>query len=285
MDAVWGLVLGTGLLLVWMSWWEPEPRREGRHPRGSTFHDRLVQAGIHGVSVAAFGVIALATAVVVLALVWSATRSLAVAACMGIAAVYAPFAWVATRAARRRSRLTHAWPDAVDTLASGIRAGLALPEALAALADRGPEDLRPAFAAFAEDYRASGRFDASLDALKARLADPVADRIVEAVRIARDVGGTEVGRVLRALARYLREEARIRGELEARQSWTVNAARLAVAAPWVLLAMLATRPGGLEAFDTPTGVMVLLGGAAASVGAYRLMRAFGRLPVEERVLR
>ncbi len=285
MDAVLGLLLGIGLLLVWLACWEA-PARVPRHWSWvARVEDRLVQAGIVGVSPGAFAAASGAAGLATFALVWTLTRSLAVAACLAVAASSALVAAVGARARRRRARLRAAWPEAVDSLASGIRAGLALPEALASLAERGPRELRPAFAAFAEDYRAGGRFGESLDALKDRLADPVADRMVEAVRITRDVGGTEVGRVLRSLARFLRDDARVRGELEARQSWTVNAARLAVAAPWVLLALLATRPAGLAAFDTPAGVAVLVGGAAASLGAYRLMQALGRLPVEERVMR
>ncbi|WP_062287982.1 type II secretion system F family protein [Demequina phytophila] len=285
MDAVLGLVLGTGLLLVWLACWEAPARPARPRSRARDLEDRLVQAGIHGVTAGVFGASACGLGLIALVLAWSLTGSIAVAVIAGAAGGYAPFAAVSARARGRRARLRGAWPEAVDTIASGIRAGLALPEALAALGDRGPEPLRPAFAAFAEDYRASGAFGASLDALKARLADPVADRIVEAVRLARDVGGTEVGAVLRSLARFLRDDARVRGELEARQSWTVNGARLAVAAPWLLLALLATRPGGLAAFDTAAGATVLVAGALACVGAYALMRRLGRLPAEERVLR
>src|SRR4029453_9608701 len=153
----------------------------------------------------------------------------------------APVAVVGGRARRRRQRLREVWPEVVDNLASGVRAGLSLPEALSQIAARGPEPLRPAFAAFAADYRTSGRFGAALDALKDRLADPVADRICEALRITREVGGSDLGRLLRSLSAFLREDARTRSELEGRQSWTVYAARLAVAAPWVVLALLATR--------------------------------------------
>ena len=162
---------------------------------------------------------------------------------------------------------------------------MALPQAVAQLGSRGPEDLRPAFASFAEDFRATGRFGESLDALKDRLADPVADRIVEALRVTREVGGTDVGTMLRTLGEFLRDDARTRGELEARQSWTVNAARLAVAAPWVVLALLATRPGGVEAYNSAAGATVLAAGAVASIIAYRLMVSIGRLPEEARVLR
>src|SRR6185312_14998165 len=117
-------------------------------------------------------------------------------------------------------------------------AGMSLPEALAQLAVRGPEQLHEPFQTFAEDYRATGRFGECLDRLKVALADPVADRIIESLRVAREVGGTDLGRLLRALSQFLREDARTRAELETRQGWTVNAARLALCAPWVVLLLL-----------------------------------------------
>ncbi len=177
------------------------------------------------------------------------------------------------------------WPEVLDHLSSGVRAGLSLPEAVGQLGERGPVELREPFTQFARDYRASGRFGECLDLLKDRLADPVADRIVEALRITRDVGGTDLGRLLRTLSTFLREDARTRGELEARQSWTVNGARLAVAGPWVVLGFLATRPETAAAYNTMAGAVVLAAGAACSAAAYQLMLRIGRLPEEERVLR
>ena len=87
---------------------------------------------------------------------------------------------------------------------SGVRAGLALPEALSQLAIRGPVELRPAFAAFGHDYRTSGRFAVSLDRLKERLSDPVGDRLVESLRIAREVGGSDLGILLRTPVQLVR---------------------------------------------------------------------------------
>ena len=109
------------------------------------------------------------------------------------------------------------------------------------------------FRDFGSDYRSGGQFDPSLTRLKDRLADPVADRIVEALRLTREVGGSDLGRLLGTLAEFLRESARTRSELEARQSWTVNAARLAVAAPWIVLVLLASRPEAVAAYNTPVG--------------------------------
>lgn len=103
--------------------------------------------------------------------------------------------------------------------------------------------------------------------------------------MAREVGGTDLGRLLRTLSQFLREDARTRAELETRQGWTVNAARLALTAPWAVLALLALRPQTVTAYDSATGVLVLVVGAAVSLAAYRLMIRIARLPDEDRVLR
>jgi tight adherence protein B len=99
------------------------------------------------------------------------------------------------------------------------------------------------------------------------------------------VGGSDLGRLLGTLGEFLRESARTRSELEARQSWTVNAARLAVAAPWIVMVLLATRPEAVAAYNTATGAAVLLGGLVVSTICYSVMLRIGALPEDQRVLR
>jgi tight adherence protein B len=202
----------------------------------------------------------------------------------GLIAAYLPLAVVAGRARRRQREFAEVWPEAVDNLASAVRAGMSLTEALAGLSSRGPEPLRPAFQRFALDYQASGRFAESLDRLKAELADPVGDRVVEGLRIAREVGGGELGRLLRNLSTYLRDDARTRSELESRQAWTVNGARLAVAAPWLVLFLLCFQPEVIARYSSPAGAVVIFGGASCCLVAYRVMIRIGRLPIERRLL-
>ncbi len=283
-----GLTMGLGLACIWWSCW-PRPAPVTSRQRGPTWSGRLSDeialAGIPSMSARVLLALSCVGALVMLVMVYAVTLVPAIAIAFAAMAGYAPIAYVRMRARSRRNQLRDVWPDVVDHVASAVRAGLALPEALVQLAERGPEDLRPTFATFADDYRATGRFSESLDLLKERLADPVADRLVEALRIAREVGGSDLGRVLRALSQFLREDARSRAELEARQSWTVNAARLAMAAPWVVLILMATQESALLAYQEPVGVLILAIGAAMSVLAYRLMVVLGRLPEEQRVLR
>lgn len=281
------LLLGAGVFCIWWSWWPQVPKRvrPGRVGLRVRVAELLSQAGYASITPAhlvaisglAFGGVFLAT----MALTAVAPVSIAFAVLAG----YAPIALVRMRARRRRTVLREVWPDVVDNIASAVRAGMALPESLAQLAHRGPEELRPAFTEFSHDYRATGQFNDSLDRLKTRLADPVGDRLIESLRIARAVGGTDLGRLLRTLSTFLRDDARTRAELEARQSWTVNAARLALGAPWIVLAMMATRGESLKAYQSGAGVAVLVVGAAISLVAYRIMRRLGQLPDEERVLR
>ena len=56
------------------------------------------------------------------------------------------------------------------------------------------------------------------DALRRRGVRPTADRIIETLSMAREVGGTELPTVLRSLSQYLRADAAVRGEVDARAS-------------------------------------------------------------------
>ena len=281
MGAVLGLLFGVGLLLVWSSFFAVPARARERTPR---LQPLLAAAGLSEVRPAGFLAVCAASSFTATVAVLVASRTLPVALVFGAMGAYLPVAVIKGRARRRRGEFAEVWPEAVDNLASAVRAGMSLPEALSALSERGPEPLREAFHGFALDYQVSGRFSDALDRLKVRLADPVGDRVVESLRVAREVGGGDLGRLLRSLSGYLRDDARTRSELQSRQAWTVNGARLAVAAPWLVLLLLCFQPEVIHRYATGAGVVVLVGGAGLCALAYRLMVRIGRLPTERRIL-
>jgi tight adherence protein B len=270
---------------MWSSTQPRRPRRPGRRSVRVRAADLLAEAGIEAVTPGALLASSVALAVVVWLVMAAVSRSVVVASSFALISVGGPWNLIRYRQRRRRAELRELWPEVIDNVSSAVRAGMSLPESLSQVGVRGPELLRVAFRRFGEDYRATGRFGECLDRLKAALADPVGDRIVESLRMAREVGGTDLGRMLRTLSAFLREDARTRAELESRQSWTVNAARLAVAAPWILLALLSLRPEAVSAYDSKAGLFVLVFGGGVCALAYRLMLRLGRLPEEERVLR
>lgn len=283
MGALVGLGVGIGLMLVWSAFFLPRSASRPARGAGRTT-ELLARAGLGQVSSTGFVLLCLTCGAVTTLAVQVVSATPPVAAVFGLMGAWLPVVVVSGRARRRQRELAEVWPEAVDNLVSAVRAGLSLPDALAALGVRGPGPLREAFDQFALDYQVTGRFGECLDRLKDRLADPVGDRVVEGLRIAREVGGGDLGRLLRNLSTYLRDDARTRSELEARQAWTVNGARLAVASPWLVLLFMSFQSDVIQRYDSAAGVAVLAIGVVACVVAYRLMVRIGRLPLERRIL-
>lgn len=278
-----GAILAAGLLLCASPWlW---PRRD-KEQRETSSRGRLVrlmdEAGYASVQQRTAVVVIIAVATAAAATTWLVTGipTLAVLAAIGGAA--APIAFLRARRLRLLKARRQLWPDVCDLLIASIRVGLSLPDAVASLAESAPAMVRPAFVVFARDLHSTGRFETSIERLKSSLADPIADRIIETLKMARQVGGTELTGVLRSLSSSVRADAALRGEVEARQSWIRGAAVLGVIAPWVILGLLALRPEGAQAYTSPEGVLVICAGAAVSVVAFRIMVRIGRLPEPRR---
>lgn len=282
MSVIMGLTLGAGLLLIWWSCW-PRTSRTAK-PRQSKAKQLIAQSGIKHVTVSGVAMLSGCLALVVLISLTALTGAMPIGLSFGLFAAAAPWAALNWQAKRRQTALREVWPDAIDNLRSAVRAGLTLPEALAQLSERGPEELRDSFGNFALDYRAGARFTDALERLKQTLADPTADRLIAALQVTREVGGADIGRLLETLSDFLRDDARTRAELETRQSWTVNGARVAVIAPWLILLLLATQPEAAAAYQSMAGLFILVCGIVISVVCYQLMLRIGSLPVERRVL-
>ncbi len=285
MTVVAALLMAAGALLIASPWLWPRTDRPRERRASGALADLLARAGLSTVSPVVLIVVMLLLALVAAAAVFVVVPVLPLVPVAAVVAGVLPIVGLRARAAARRRALRGVWPDVVDHLVSGIRAGLGLPEAIGALGETAPDAVRGPFRQFRREWTSTARFGDSLDGLKTALADPVADRIIETLRMAREVGGTELPGVLRSLAQYLRSDAAVRAEVDARQSWVRNAARLGVAAPWIVLLLLGTRPEAAAAYNSPTGAALIVGGLAATLIAYRLMLALGRLPEEGRWFR
>lgn len=185
MIALLGGGLGIGFLLVASPWLWPADRSRARAPKGpnalvSRATELLEAAGYAQVAPRVLGAVMAGCALTAAAVAWLVTTAGALALLAGVAAAWAPLVWLRSRAARLVRVRRAVWPDVCDLLVGSVRAGLSLPDAVAVLGDSAPSAVRPAFAQFDRDVRASGHFASSLDRLKQQLSDPMADRIVEA---------------------------------------------------------------------------------------------------------
>jgi tight adherence protein B len=270
-----------GLLLVYDG---ISNRQQGRaRPLVEHLQELIHDSGIRHLTAARLLVSCACSCVLAFVVVAGITGSLVIAGVICAGASWAPISIVRSYRDKRRRTFREAWPDAIASLVAGVRAGVSLPEACVALVERGPKDLKPGFRAFVSTFRSTGSFRAGLQRLRDELADPVGDRVVVALSVAHDVGGTDLVRVLRTLGDFVREDLRVRKEIEARWSWTVTAARVAAAAPWIVLLVMSTRPQAAAAYNSSGGVAVLAGGAVATLVGYRLMLKVAHLPDDRRL--
>ncbi len=278
---VLGLALGVFLVYDGLTRRRLPSTRVSVSARGRSW---LSAAGLDGVGPIRFGAASVVAGGLGGAVVLVVIGSIGVAVVACLAGCFGPTVYYRSRGRGLRAARRRGWPDAIELLAGAVRAGDTLPAAIGVVADRGPESLRPVFRDVVSDHRVSGDLVGALERMGARVADPTADRIVRTMVLAHRVGGRELGRVLRTLSAFLRDDVAARREIESRQSWTVVAARVSASAPWLVLVLVASRPQGARAFDSPTGIAVLLGGAIVTAMGYRMMMRLGRLPEEPRVL-
>jgi len=184
---------------------------------------------------------------------------------------------------KRHSAIHGACPEMIDILISGVQSGLSLNESLTGLAQRGPEIFKVEFQRFAENLYSQGNFSRALIEVKESIAHPSFDQVIEALLIARELGGAELLTILRLLGKFIREDLTLRREIEVKQNWIKNSAHLSAAAPWILLLLLSTQPSTTEAFSTATGVLILGAGLAITAIAYLWMNSLSRIPVPKRI--
>lgn len=191
---------------------------------------------------------------------------------------------VLTARARRRGRLiSAAWPDVLDSLATAGYSGISLSESLTELGETAPDVLREHFKILSRNLDSGDSLAKGLEMLKAELGDIQVDRLVELLHIAHSSGGEGYNEALRNQAQIAREELALWGEIESKQGWISGTAKIALAAPWLIVAMLSTRAENAKAFSSNTGASILIFGLLVSLFAYRLIQVLGAIEKPRRV--
>ena len=178
--------------------------------------------------------------------------------------------WMKSRAqeGKKQKSIRDAWPEALDHINSAIKSGVSISQALANLAERGPIVLSPFFKEYKSQVNTTGNLELALKNLCLSTQDPILKRLTQTILLVRQVGGAQVGSVLRTFTTFLRNDLTAKREIEMRHGWIANTARIASCAPWLLLIFLTFQPQTRTAYNTPTGAIVVLGGSLLIVIAY-----------------
>jgi tight adherence protein B len=235
------------------------------------------EAGLAGVPLAVVGIV-LGTVSIIVATAVTAIIPVPAIAPLGVAlGLGVPVIALSSVRDSRRRRARALWPDVIDSIRVSLRSGSTLLESVSAAAAMGPTEWRSAWDGLETDLRRGSDAESALRRFQHMLADPIADRVVESLAVAREFGGTELPAVLSELARSIQKEQGIRDEARTRQSWVRHAATLGVIAPWVVLALLASRPENRDAYASASGSVLIFASAGATVVAYFVMTALGSL--------
>lgn len=190
------------------------------------------------------------------------------------------------RERRRLSEETARWPDFLAALRTELAGGRSLPEAFQAAGHRKGGTFARMASAVAESAARGASFPESLESLQATLADPIGDRVILTLATAHRAGGPRVGTVLAALGSSIADEVRLRGAHDAALTQQRLTATVALIAPWVLLVLtVMTNPTASHAYRTPSGALVVAGGAVATTLGYLLAVRIARLSRPPRVFR
>jgi tight adherence protein B len=191
---------------------------------------------------------------------------------------------LSARISKRVEMQNQDWPKFLDAIHSAAWAGSSLQEAILESRNFAAKSFTMEIAEFEKDCSAGLSLDDSLGNLKARLSSPIGDRFVEITRLAHQSGGRGYLSALRAQSAQLRLENATWKEIQVKQNWVLSTAKLAVLAPWLVLLVLGSRRETALAFESETGVSVLLIGLVASLLAFKLIKSLGKLPIRRRTL-
>lgn len=185
---------------------------------------------------------------------------------------------------RRLSEVRKAWPDGIRDVIGGVSSGMSVQRALENLARSGPAPLREAFGRFPVLARTMGVVPA-LESIKADLADPISDRVVEVLIIAHERGGVLIPEILRDLAESTSMDLAATEEEQTEALEQRINARVVFMLPWLVLVALTFRPGPFRTFySSPAGMVVVGIGAALSLLGIAIISRLSRPQDEPRVL-
>jgi len=251
--------------------------------------NRWIVSNLEGAGLSKWGVTGFSLrllALMTLVATWSylMTRVAIFSGCLALLAGAFGFELLTGRAKSRRQQIAGLWPEVLDSLASAEVAGISLVEAFADLSTHAPASLRPHFIRATARLDRGFSFDDVMVSMKSELGSAHADRLAELLRMVYELGGANYHQLLRMQAQSLRHELATMAEIETKQSWVVGTAKLAIAAPWLIVALLSSRPENAAVYNSPSGAIVLLLGLLVSAFAYRAVQLLGALPAGSRVL-
>ncbi len=259
----------------------PTDRRTSSNDRVSLW---LAQAGVEHVELRQFLAVVAAVSIVAAALTFAAFGGALPALFIGLIATTFPFGWYRNRRKASRDVARTSWPVMIEEvrLLTGSL-GRSVPMALLEVGKRGPEELRPAFAAAEREWLLTTDFNRCADVLKERLGDATADVVIETLLIAHELGGADLSRRLEALAEDRSLDLMGRKDAAARLAGARFARLFVIGVPLGMAGAGMAVGSGRSAYTTTVGQLAVVAALALIVLCWFWAGRIMALPEERRV--
>ena len=274
------------LVGVAFRWNTRRPKRPPRSPRPTprvTLESRLRQAGV-GLSPGRYRATVAGSMAATFIVAYAATATAPLALVPTVVVGAAPRAFYRRRHDKMLAARVAAWPEAIRDVLTHLGVDNTLHRALVQLGDSGPAPLRPVWQRYARNASVLDT-PAALAQVRAELADPVSDHVLEAFEAAYDRGQSTSLSVLGSLADHVTRDVQLREEIITSQAETRSQAVIAIVLPFALLAFLVVTNDAFRRFySRPFGWVVIGVGATMAFAGWKLISVLGRIPVDPRLL-
>jgi tight adherence protein B len=181
---------------------------------------------------------------------------------------------------RRLRRIEAQALDAMQLLASGLRAGYSVPQAIALVARHSPEPTASEFGLTGQEISVGVQLADAIRRLSTRTANSDYELVSIIVRVQYEVGGN-LAQVLDSVGDTLRERFELRRQVNALTAQQRLSSVVLTMLPFGLLTFLFVMDRSFvdPLFTNPIGRLILAGAGAMVAIGWTIMRSVGRVEV------
>lgn len=212
---------------------------------------------------------------------WAASASMAAALVVGVPLGFmAPQAWLNRRRKKRSKNFEEGLPDALMLMASSLRSGFSLDQAIVATSDQADNEVSTELRRAVQEIRIGSPLEAALDRIAERMDSSDFRWVVTALRIQRKSGGN-LAELLITVSHTVRQRAQMGREVAALTAEGRLSAYVLIGLPLVLFAFLMlTQPAYLEPlWKTTMGLMITGVGVVMLIVGWLLMKKLVQVDV------
>ena len=190
------------------------------------------------------------------------------------------FSWQKMDSPKQRTDIPEKyWPQFCDDVSASIRAGLSFPEAFWQASNSLPLFLQAEFEQLKVRCESGDPFAQSILQFSQNLENKTFSRIIHLATTAQSQNISAIAALLNDFAQNLRSDISLLDDIQGKQAVTKISAKVAAAAPLVVLLLTSSRETVRNAFSTSTGIFVISGTMIVTLGSYLLMRKISRIEV------